>query len=154
MPKFWKAVIIIAIVAIVLYAISTFIPGVKSIADAMKGSKVPWWIAGLLAPIVFVFKKIGEGLKGLLGTGATEEEIAQKNEAIEAKLNRLEQDVQRLDEWRKSEIDRRLKTIDKHEQSIGSMEGRARALDESVKGLLERREQLKSAITDDPGNIE
>jgi peptidoglycan hydrolase CwlO-like protein len=154
MSKFWKAVIILAIVVIVLYAVSLFVPQVKGIADAMKGSKVPWWIAGLLAPIVFVFKKIGEGFQRLLGTGATEEEIAQKNQAIEAKLAQLENDVRQLDEWRKTEIEQRTKRIDELNQNIQSMEGRAGVLDQSISGLTQRKEQLQGAIQVDPDIIE
>jgi CBS domain containing-hemolysin-like protein len=105
MSGFWKIVIIIAIVLVAMAAITFFVPEVKEFAKETAGnSKLPLWIVGLFAPILFFFNAIGRWLKGLIGQGSTEKDIAKENEAIKAEREKLLEEVRRLDEWRTREL--------------------------------------------------
>ena len=152
MSTFWKVVIIVVVVMIVMVAITYLNQDVKGFAvDLATKHKLPLWLVGLAAPILYVFKGLGSLLTG---EGETEKGIREKNETIKDKLGELENRVKELSDWREREIKSRMEAIATHEKTIESMEGRAKGLDASISGLLERREQLQNAITEDSGNIE
>lgn len=155
MSKFWKLVVIVALVLAGLMLITFLVPDITKYASALAGkSKLPIWLVGLAAPILYVINRLKDMLGGLIGESASERDIREKNEAIKAKLAELEKNVQGLDEWRRSEIARQMKKIDEFTTSIASMEGREKGIDKSIDELTERREQLSTAITEEPGTIE
>lgn len=154
MSRFGKVLLIIALVVGVMLLITYLNPGVKSFALGLaKASNLPLWLIGLAAPILYAFKGLANLLGGLVGEGATEKAIREKNEAISARLDGLEQDVKKLDDWRTREIAARMDAIQERERQIAPLEARARSLDQSIAGLVREREQIPT-IQDDPGLIE
>jgi hypothetical protein len=145
LSRFWKFVIILALVLAAMLLLTYSSPAIKEFAQGLSvSSKLPLWLVGLAAPILFVFNRLGKLLGGLFGEGQTERSIREKNEAIKAKLDEVEQNVQRLDEWRRGEVEPRIRRIDALQQSIAGMEGRATAIAESLPAL-ERQEQEQRA---------
>ncbi len=154
MSRFGKVLLIIALVLGAMLLITYLNPGVNSFALGLaKGSRLPLWLVGLAAPILYVFKGLANLLGSLVGEGATEKTIREKNEAISARLDGLERDVRQLDEWRTREIATRMDAIQQRENQIAPLEARAKSLDQSIAALLREREQIPT-IQDDPGLIE
>jgi len=122
MAKFWKVIIVLAIIAAALIALTYFVPDIKSLAVTMKGtSNVPLWIVGLAAPLVYGFKKITAGL-GSLFTGSTESAISTENESIKKEIAALRDDVRRNDEWRQMAMASQLREITLLQQHLQILE--------------------------------
>lgn len=161
MSKFWKVVIIIALVLAAMLLLTYSSPAIKEFAQGLSASsKLPLWLVGLAAPILFVFNRIGKFFSGLFGEGSTERGIREKNEAIKAKLDEVERSVQQLDEWRRTQIEPRMARIAQLEQGIGAMEGRAAAIADSLPALEQqeaeqgaRRERLLRTLDELRGAI-
>jgi hypothetical protein len=153
MSRFGKLLIIIALVLVAMLLITYLNPNIKAFASTLAGSKLPLWLVGLAAPILYAFKGLANLLGGLVGEGPTEKTIREKNEAISARLEGLERSVKQLDEWRTREIATRMDAIQAREKQIAPLEARARSLDQSIDDLLRERDQIPT-IQDDPGLIE
>ena len=155
MSKFWKIIVLIALVLAAMMLITFLVPDINRFASALAAkNKLPIWLVGLASPILYVLAKFKDMLGALMGESDTEKDIRAKNEDIKAQLAQLEKSVQSLDAWRKDEIDRRMKQIDAINTTVTSMEGREKVLDQSIGGLMQRREALKNVIREDPGTIE
>ncbi len=145
MSRFGKTIVLILLLLGAMLLLTYVSPGIKAFAtDLSKQSHLPIWLVGLAAPILFFFNKLGGFLNGLFGEGETERSIREKNDEIKAKLDEVERSVQQLDEWRRSEIEPRLRRIDELQQNIGSMEGRATAIAESLPGLAQQEEEQRA----------
>jgi len=137
MSKFWRVVIVVGVIAVVLIAISFLVPQVKVTYDELKGnSNLPWWIVGLLSPIVFVLKKIGEMFSGLFGKSSTEQSIAQENEDIKAQRAMLLEEVRKLDEWRTRELEIQRNEIAVFEKNIATLKAQAQSLDARFQTIM------------------
>ena len=82
MSKTIRTLLILLLVLIlvggVLLLLSWFVPELKSLAkDISMDGDLPIWIAGLAAPIVYVYRRFTEGIGKLFSSGAS-----QKVEAI------------------------------------------------------------------------
>jgi flagellar motility protein MotE (MotC chaperone) len=155
MNQFWKVIIIIVLVLAAMVLITYTVPGIKEFAvKTAADKKLPLWVVGLFAPIVYLFKRLGEMLSNLVGSSPTEDNIRAKNEEIKAKLDGLEKDVRRLDDWRQNEVEKKLQEVARLNQQLSGMQGRAGQLDRQVDALEAERAGLRNAIRDDPGTIE
>jgi hypothetical protein len=142
MSKFWKAMltvlIIVVIAASVMLLITFLVPSVKEFAkEFSEKHNIELWIVGLFAPIVYAFRNLKEWLTNLLGAGKTEREIGEENEKIKAEMQRLREEVQELDEWRRESIHREITEINSLRQTLASMEGRSEILSERIQTLSE-----------------
>ena len=155
MAKFWKIVVVIALILAAMMLITFLVPDINKFASGLAAkNKLPIWLVGLASPILYALAKFKDMLGSIMGDSNTEKDIRGKNEEIKAKLADLEKSVQSLDTWRRDEIDRRMKQVDSLNTTVNSMEGREKVLDQSIGGLMQRREALKNAIREDPGTIE
>ena len=155
MSKFWKIIVIIALILAAMMLITFLVPDINKFASALAAkNKLPIWLVGLASPILYALTKFKDMLASITGESETEKDIRGKNEEIKAKLADLEKSVQSLDAWRKDEIDRRMTRINDINTTVSSMVGREKVLDQSIDGLLQRREGLKNVIREDPGTIE
>jgi hypothetical protein len=117
MRKVLTVVLLVAVLAGAMLAITLLVPDVRALADdTAKRSHLPWVIVGLLAPILYVIKRIGEWLKGLLSSTA-EEQIEAKNREIKEQLAQLRTDVAGIEA-------RRARELGEHQQQIAALEAR------------------------------
>lgn len=136
MSRFSKFVIILVIVFAAMLLLTYSSPAIKEFAQGLSvSSKLPLWLVGLAAPILFVFDRIGKLLGGLFGAGPTERGIRETNEEIKAKLAQVEREVADLHQWRTTQIEPHMARIAQLQQDIGGMETRAGALRERVPAL-------------------
>ncbi len=144
MSRFGKTLVLILLVLGAMLLLTYVSPGIKTFASGLsKQSHLPIWLVGLAAPILFFFNKLGGFLSGLFGEGSTERSIRDRNDEIKAKLDEVERSVQQLDEWRRNQIEPRLRRIDELQQNIGSMEGRAATFTDRLRGLDEEEARLR-----------
>lgn len=137
MSTFWKVVIIIIVAMIAMVLITYFVPQVKAVGEELKiSTKLPLWIVGLFAPIIFLFRKIGGAFSGLFGGGATEESIRAENEAIKVEREKLVEEVRKLDEWRNRELELQRAEITAFEKKISSLRTEAQAIDTQFQQIM------------------
>ncbi len=137
MSRTTKAIVFIVLILAAMLLITFVTPAIKSFAgDLAKSSKLPIWIVGLAAPILFFFNRLGRFLNVLFGAGSTERSIRDTNEQLKAKLDEVEQSVQRLDAWRRGEIEPRLRRIDELQGTVAAMQGRAADLAAGVPSMV------------------
>lgn len=142
MSRFTKTILLIALVLGAMLLLTYTSPGIKAFATGLaKGSRLPIWLVGLAAPLLYVFKKIGGVFGSLFGEGATERGIRESNDAIKAKLDQVERDVQGLDQWRRTQLEPRLARVALLEQQLAGMDARALALSGAIPGLQDRQRQ-------------
>jgi uncharacterized protein (DUF2164 family) len=154
MSRFQKTIVIVVLILAAMLLLTFISPDIRAFAtDLSKQTNVPIWLVGLAAPILFVFNRLGRFLSGLFGEGATGRSIRDANEAIKTKLDDVEHSIDRLDRWRRNEIEPRLRWIDQQQEAVGALEGRATDLAAGVPGLLdeqaalrEKRDRLQRAL--------
>jgi hypothetical protein len=142
MSRFAKTMIIIGLVLALMLLLTFASPDIKAFATELsKTSKLPIWLVGLAAPLLFLFNRLGSFFSGLLG-GPTEERIRERNEDIKRQVTGLEGDVQALDARLRAELEPRLQRIEAQQQQIGALQGRADALAGAVPALQTERQAL------------
>jgi hypothetical protein len=152
MSGFWKIVVIVVLVLVTMLVVTYLTPDIKSFAsDLATEHHLPLWVVGLAAPILYIFKGLGSLL---VGEGGTEKHVRETNQAIEERLAGLENNVQRLDQWRTQEIDRRMQKVNEFEGAATSMESREGQLDQTISGLVQRSEQARGTMLIDPDLVE
>ena len=138
MKKFWVILIIIVLVCAILFALTYSVPQIKDVADEMAANRVPFWLIGLLAPFLYVFKSIGKGLANIFPKSGEEEAIKKENDRILKELNEINNEVERLDKWRRNEIDIQMKEIERLKVSIKMLSKASRVLDTNIQKLKEK----------------
>ncbi len=151
MKKFWIIIIIIVIVCGLLFALTYSVPQIKVVAGELAENKVPFWLIGLLAPILYLFRSIGKGISKILPSSGEENEIKNENARITEELSKINSEVERLDIWRKREIDIQMKEIERLKLSIRILTEASRNLDSSIESL---REKDPSSFTEGMSNKE
>ena len=138
MKKFWVIVIVVVLVCGLLFALTYSVPQIKEVANELAKNKMPIWLVGLLAPILYLFRNIFKGLTNILPTSGEEKAIKNENERILKELDRINSEVGRIDEWRKREIDIQMKEIERLKQSIKMLSEASRTLDANIEKLKEK----------------
>jgi DNA repair exonuclease SbcCD ATPase subunit len=138
MKRFWVIVIIIVIACGILFALTYSVPQIKDVANELARNKVPFWLIGLLAPIMYLFRNLGKSLSNLLPRSGEEEDIKNENERITKELERINNEVSRLDTWRKNEIDIQMKEIERLKVSIKMLTEASRTLDSNIERIKEK----------------
>lgn len=117
--------------------------------DFSTKNKLPLWIIGLFAPLLFVFQKIKKWFGGLF-QGGTQEEIREENESIKEDLKKLRLDVNNLNEWRRDAIQNEINRINVLKQNLEPLENRNTRLSEQIKSLSGKpASELISELTDE-----
>jgi hypothetical protein len=136
MKKFWIIVILIIAFFALMIFLTYNVPQIKEYALQMsKNRKLPIWIVGLLAPIIYFFKSIGRAFTNILPGKGEEEAIQKENERIQKELDKINSEVARIDQWRKSEIDIQLKEIERLKQSIGILKSVSEGMDADLEKM-------------------
>lgn len=137
MSRLLKTIIIITIFLVAMVLITYLVPEVKEYAKGIAhDSKLPIWLVGLFAPILYLLKIVSDWFKGMFGPGTTEKEIAKENEAIKAEREKLLEEVRRLDEWRTRELALQRNEIAALEQKIADLRGEAANIDAQFAQLM------------------
>ncbi len=125
MKKFWLIVIIIVAFCILMYILSNNVPQIKDVANELVAKqKLPIWLVGLLAPIIYFFKSISKGFSGLFSSNGQEEKIEKENDRILKELEMIKNDISRIDSWRKEEIEREIAKIELLRKDLLFMDSR------------------------------
>lgn len=154
MDKFWKVIILIVIAAGVMLLITIYIPDVKAFAKSISlDGKLPFWLVGLAAPILFVLDKIKKFLGGLF-QGGTEKEISKENEKIKAEMIELRKSVDDIEQRRRESVDPILATVARQKQTATVLERQATAIDSEIAQQENSLRRLQDTMTADEGVIE
>ena len=146
MSKFAKVIVLIVVFFGFMLLLTYVSPSIKQYATGLSaGSRLPLWLVGLAAPILLLFQKIGDVVRGIFGESGTEKEVRESNDAIKARLAQVETDVQRIDDWRARELASRFSRIDALEQEDARLRERRAALNAPLTDLLRRDQEAAAA---------
>lgn len=96
-----RALMLVLIVGLVIVVLN-FVPAIAEERRILDG-RLPLWLAGLAAPIVYVVKKLFGWLGGA-GGNRTEQDVRAEQERLKAELARLRAEVADLDARRAAEL--------------------------------------------------
>lgn len=120
-----------------------------SAMDFATETKLPLWIVGLFAPILFLFQKIKKWFGGLF-QGGTEQAISDENESIKSDLAKLREEVNNLNEWRRDALNNEIKKIDAIKKNLDPLESRDEILKDKIRELSKRStDEILSDMTDE-----
>jgi hypothetical protein len=152
-------VVVVGIFALALLLVTAFVPPVRDLARSMAGSKLGTFglfLAGLAAPIVYVFKRVAEWFGTLGGETPSGRAIAERSAAIERRMDELRREVAAVDAARQRDLEAyraRLATI---EDRLAGLRQRGEQLDEHVARLQaaparqETDDQMYDRLSRDP----
>lgn len=107
MGKLLTILLILLIVVGLLLLISWLVPDVNKIAkDLSQSGDLPYWIAGLAAPIVYLYRKLTGSIGKWFESGATK-----KVEAIEASRADVRKEVDELLQWRRDTLRQEIQSM-------------------------------------------
>ena len=136
MKKFWTILVLLIVFIAVMYLLTDNIPQIKDTANQLaSNNKMPIWLIGLLAPIIYFFKSIWKGITNILPVKGEEDAIKKENERIQKELERINNEVTRIDQWRTKEIDIQMKEIERLRQSIGILKEVSRSMDNDIEKI-------------------
>jgi hypothetical protein len=135
-------ILAIAVVAGALLLLSWLVPSIRAEARTLAGSdglrglgSLGVVLAGLAAPIVFLFGKLSKGLAGLLPDSDRENEIREDNKRIEAELASVRAEVARIDRERRQELDQGWRRVAALEAKLGVSQGARSDIDAQIEHL-------------------
>ena len=132
MRKFWVIIVIIVLVLGVMVLLTYLSPEIKAYALKIATDRhLPLFIVGLFAPIAFLWKKFVDAIGNFL-QGGTAADIENTNRQLQSRLDRIEQEVKGIDEWRKREIDAHREEIDALKKSIAEMSSKKAAIEQTI----------------------
>lgn len=147
MSRSAKTAVMILVLLAAMLLVTLLVPEVRAFASRLAStSGLPIWLVGLAAPILFALQKLGGLLGGVFGDSATERDIRARNEAIRTRLDAVERDVRRLDEWRQSAIGEERRRIAGFEDEIAARQARVRTLEASIGAMIAERDRLQREI--------
>jgi hypothetical protein len=165
--SFVTVLLVALLVAGVLVAITLLVPDVRKEAGELAKSWGPGRLkfvgivlAGLAAPIVYVFKQLAKGIRGVLPDSHREGEIAKDNAAIKSSLAQLQADIAARDEARRRELDDARRRIAELEVQVAAKKEEIRAVDRQIQQLKvgPQREMTRDEVLEfwksAPGNVE
>ena len=151
MNNFWKVLTLIVVLLTAMILITYLNPEIKKFASGVADrNNLPLWFVGLAAPILYVVQRIKNFFSGLL-RGSTEKSIAEENESIKNDMAKLRQDVDRLDEWRLTGIDKQMVEAETFRTNIGNMKQRASTIKEQIRNNQSELDRLHNEIEDVEG---
>lgn len=132
------AAVMVALLIGVLLALSLLVPGVRREAEGLVGPLslgglrvVGLFLAGIAAPIVYVFKRLGRALP----SSEREQQLRADNEEVRRVLARLESDVTARDEARRRELDEARQRIATLEASVAAKKAEIHEVDRQIAQL-------------------
>ncbi|QQS06316.1 MAG: hypothetical protein IPK50_05330 [Fibrobacterota bacterium] len=149
MSKTIRTLLILLLVLIlvggVLLLLSWFVPELKSLAkDISMDGDLPIWIAGLAAPIVYVYRRFTEGIGKLFSSGAS-----QKVEAISSSREDLRKEVDELLQWRRDTLRQEIQSMQATRAEMDSLRTRLSQVQTEMEMVKSRtREEKTGAVTE------
>ncbi|MBK8804982.1 MAG: hypothetical protein IPN71_23505 [Fibrobacteres bacterium] len=149
MPKPIRSLVIFLLVLMVvggiLLLLSWFVPELKSMADEISSAgDLPYWIAGLAAPLVYLYRRIIEGIGKLFNSGTN-----QKVEDISHSREDLRKEVDELLQWRRDTLRQEIQSMQATRAEMDSLRAKLSQVQtqmEAVKSLS--LDQKASTVTD------
>ena len=149
MSRFAKIVILVVLFLGFMLLLTYISPSINQYAaDLARTSHLPLWIVGLAAPILLLFKSLGNMLRSIFGESGTERRIRESNDDIKTRVAGIESDVRRLDQWRTAEIDTRFARISAWEQPLASLRTRTGELDDRIARDTDADAQSQGRLTE------
>jgi len=109
-------------------------------------------VVGLFAPIVYVFRRLGRWLKDLLGAGpgwsGKEAALARRADELERRLDRMREDVARLDGERAGELARAQERVKELEAAVAAGRQAVAAGDAALDAAVQRALSPRATMTD------
>ncbi len=149
MPKTIRTLLILLLVLIVmggvLLLLSWFVPELKSLAKGISmDGDLPFWIAGLAAPIVYVYRKLTGDIGKLFASGAGE-----RVEAIQASREDLRKEVDELLQWRRDTLRQEIQSMQATRAEMDSLRTRLSQVQTEMEMVKSRtREEKTGAVTE------
>ena len=121
MHKALTIVLLAAVFAAAMLAISYLVPQIRAFTgETSQRSHLPWIVVGLFAPILYVVKRAGDWVKGLLSSPA-EQAIEDSNRAIKEQLAQLRANISSIEA-------RRVQEMREHQQKIDALDARLKSV--------------------------
>jgi len=144
MNRFWKIVLgtllVLILIAALLYGLNFASPAIHKVSeDFAKEKNLPYWLAGLLGPFIYIFQRISEWIKGL-GFGGN---VSKENESIKAEQARLRKEVDRLADWREDSLKREFTEITRLQKDVAELDRK----------FKETSAELRTAMDAPPGTF-
>jgi len=109
-------------------------------------------LVGLFAPIVYLFRRFGQWLKDLLGAGpgpsGKEAALARRTEELERRLDRVREDVARLDGQRAEELSRAQERVRELEAAVAAGRQAVATSDAALDAAVHRALNPRRTMTD------
>lgn len=132
MRKFWVIIVIILLVLGLMLLLTYLSPEIRTYAQKIATDRhLPLFIVGLFAPLAFLWQKFVQAIGNFL-KGETGKEIENRNRELQSRLDRIEQEVKGIDEWRKREIDAHREEINAITKSIAEISSQKAAIEQTI----------------------
>lgn len=136
--KLWNIILWISLFILAMVLLTYLVPDINTFAKGIADQKdLPLWIVALFAPVLFLFKKIGDFFKGFTGESKTEREIRELNEQIKAEMKEIRQQVDGLDSWLKEKINEEMQHIKSLNARIAVLQGERAVISEQIEQVEE-----------------
>lgn len=142
MVQLWRRVVVVlvvlAIFAVVMLIITYSVPAAREIAQKLGGaSTIGVWLAGLIAPIICLLRKLRGWLSNALGSSLQETRITEVNEELREQLARIRKDVEEIDS-------RHARELQERRDQLARLEGELAVLKKEGASLEARIQDLKT----------
>lgn len=154
--------VVVLVIAAAMLLLTYAIPDIRKFAAGMaEGWHLPLFVVGLLAPILYVFNRIGKWL-GSLVSSSSEQAIEDKNRELEIRFARLERDVSDIKARRDEETRAFQKRIDALDAKLADQLSTLQAARDEVARIQatpasefgpQTPDELVKVITSQPGYI-
>lgn len=138
--------LVLALVGGALLLLSWFVPELKSLAKDLSNQKdLPFWIAGLAAPIVYVYRRFTSGIGKLFASGAT-----QQVQAISTSRDDLRKEVDELLQWRRDTLRQEIQSLHATRAELDSVRKELNQVQSEIDALRKKPiSEIVDTITDD-----
>jgi cell division protein FtsB len=143
MVQLWRRVVVVlvvlAIVAVMMLIITYSVPAVREIAQKLGGpSTIGVWLAGLIAPVIYLLRNLRGWLSNVLGSSLQERRITEENEKLREQLAQIRKDVEGIDS-------RHARELQERRDQLARLEGELAVLKKEGASMEARIQDLKTA---------
>lgn len=146
MTKTWKNVFVVLLVVIAIAVgllVQTYsVPSLRDLAKSLSDQNdLPIWIAGMLAPLVFVYRRVRDGLSKLFHFGGSA-----KVDSIEKSRDQIRKEVDDLLQWRRD-------TLKQEIDSMLAVRKEIEGLKSQLGGIQQEIERVKNRTAEQKGDL-
>ncbi|HNY29725.1 MAG TPA: hypothetical protein PKO15_02460 [Fibrobacteria bacterium] len=153
MPKTIRTLLTILLLLVlmagVLLLLSWFVPDLRDLAkDLADQNDLPFWVAGMVAPIVYVFRRFRDGIGSLFASGAS-----RKVDAISDARDDLRKEVDELLQWRRDTLRQEIQSMQATRAEMESVRAQLTQVQNEIQAVKSRPlGELANDVTDDELN--